>query len=157
MPALASNPFWDWCLDVYRDAILRQRLLAVQDNHQLLVLEVMLALWLAEQGRAFNAPLRSALREVIDPWVSHVLEPIRARRQSWKNTSSLYEPIKRLELAAERELADQMWLVVERQPPDRVSGDVVRSNLRVFDVPDCSELQRELGAIAATFDQLRCR
>ena len=99
--------FWQWCLNRYENRELRESLLEAQDTHGVIVLEVMLAAWLAERGVPYDAAVRRAALARARPWHDEVVAPLRVRRGVWKTDRppALYERIKQLELQAERELA----------------------------------------------------
>jgi uncharacterized protein (TIGR02444 family) len=101
------DAFWDWCLSRYDHAGLRELLLTAQDDYDAIVLELMLAAWLAERGYSYDKALRRAAMSSARAWHDQVLIPLRSRRRAWRSTESpaLYRHIKLLELQAERTLA----------------------------------------------------
>lgn len=119
MPALDSALFWQWCNDRYTDADLREALLLAQDDHQLNVLELLLAAWLVTQGRRYGSPEREALWEASQSWEDEVVRPLRRLRRQWRGDPerwALGGRVQDLELAAEQALADLMVESVAASP-----------------------------------------
>jgi len=117
---VASLPaFWQWALTRWRHPALEHELLATQDNHGAVVMELLLVAWLAEIGVVITDADVSALKAAGGPWVEGVVIPLREQRKQWAEDSSMQgfrQAIKPLELDAERILATLLWQVVtERQ------------------------------------------
>lgn len=105
---MSAQNFWPWALTQWRDPDLERALLALQDQHGLVVLELLYVAWLASIGRALSETQWRALVEAANPWVAEVVIPLREQRQRWRGVSDrddLRKRLQGLELAAERELA----------------------------------------------------
>lgn len=105
---MATTDFWSWALARWGEPGVDGQLLALQDDHNLVVLEVLLAVWLAEQGVSAEKSQWQALQAAARPWVDEVVVPLRAQRRAWKGAGEhplLHPRLARIELAAERELA----------------------------------------------------
>lgn len=110
--------FWTWALKRYDDPGLRECLLALQESCGLVVVEALFFAWLAEQGRQLEFVEARRMEEVITPWVDKVLLPLRRQRVEWTNnkeTESLRREALRLELEAEKMVAELFWETFE--PP----------------------------------------
>lgn len=113
-----QHTFWTWALKRYDDPGLRGCLLALQESCGLVVVEALFFAWLAEQGRQLEFAEARRMEEVITPWVDKVLLPLRRQRVEWTNnkeTESLRREALRLELEAEKTLAELFWETFE--PP----------------------------------------
>jgi len=113
-----QHTFWTWALKRYDDPGLRECLLALQESCGLVVVEALFFAWLAEQGRQLEFAEARRMEEVITPWVDKVLLPLRRQRVEWTNnkeTESLRREALRLELEAEKTLAELFWETFE--PP----------------------------------------
>lgn len=103
-----EQAFWQWALTRWRLPEVEARLLSLQDQHQLVVLEVLFVAWLGGRGVPLSEQQWQRLVAAADPWVNDVVIPLRQRRAAWKTATmdeGLRDRLKKLELAAERELA----------------------------------------------------
>lgn len=115
--------FWEWCLLRYAQPRLRGMLLALQDEHDQVVMEVLLALWLLEQGRV-SRPLDGAeARWLADCFVAPLRELRRAGRPAVDAgllSEASYRQLLQLEVDAERVLAQSLYTAAlpapERSP-----------------------------------------
>ena len=103
-----TSAFWDWAVEVYMVDAVRTRLLAWQDDYDVVILELLYVLWLARQGRTMGDSDMRALHLRIRPWVDQVVLPLRQVRQQWTADivhSDYRSRLLTLELEAERHLA----------------------------------------------------
>jgi uncharacterized protein (TIGR02444 family) len=150
-----NNPqhtFWTWALKRYDDPGLRECLLALQESCGLVVVEALFFAWLAEQGRQLEFAEARRMEEVITPWVDKVLLPLRRQRVEWTNnkeTESLRREALRLELEAEKTLAELFWETFE--PPLGEARPVAyRLNLSLITSLSCSD---DLDRLIAAFER----
>lgn len=136
---MSVDEFWDWCVARYRVKDLERALLDLQDQANLVVLEILLAVWLGQQGRVWSMSDLQALRAGIEQWNEEVVIPLRRTRQRWKSQPELAAARARLlqlELTAERQLAELMWQSFDpleiKPAPDRASAECARANLRIL-------------------------
>lgn len=121
--------FWKWSLSRWREAGVEAHLLKLQDQHNLVVLEVLMAAWLGSLGIRLTEADWRAMTAAADPWVAGVVLPLREQRVAWKAqpaSAGLYSEVKKLELSAERSLATIYVeaLTAEGSQLDRRSGSV---------------------------------
>lgn len=103
-----TSSFWDWAVEVYAVDAVRARLLAWQDDYDVVILELLYVVWLARQGRTMGDSDMRALHGRIRPWVDQVVVPLRQVRQQWTADiahSDYRSRLLTLELEAERHLA----------------------------------------------------
>lgn len=155
---VTCDAFWDWCLSRYARAALREMLLTAQDDYDAIVLELMLAAWLAEQGYCYDKVLRRAALSSARAWHDQVLIPLRSRRRDWQSAESpaLYQQIKRLELQAERTLAHLLIQGVLQVGSAPMSPRPAIAYAQGFSEIEAAapELAAILPTIARTFDQV---
>lgn len=102
------DEFWGWVLTRWNRPGVDGQLLALQDEHGLVVLEILFLIWLAERGVCLSESQWQGLVAAASPWIENVVEPLRAQRNRWKQDHEMAElktRLGRLELAGERELA----------------------------------------------------
>lgn len=115
--------YWHWCLAQYAQPGLQDMLLSLQDEYGQVVMEVLLALWLLEQGR-LPGPLEAAEAE----WLAgSYVAPLRELRRSGKPavaagllSEATYQQLLQLEVDAEQLLARSLYsagLTAPEQPP----------------------------------------
>ena len=147
-----QHTFWTWALKRYDDPGLRGCLLALQESCGLVVVEVLFFAWLAEQGRQLEFAEARRMEEVITPWVDKVLLPLRRQRVEWTNnkeTESLRREALRLELEAEKMLAELFWETFE--PPLAEARPVAyRLNLSLITSLSSSD---DLDRLIAAFER----
>ena len=122
----------------------------------MIVMELMFAAWLAEQGYPYTRTERAVTGASIYPWEHHMVRPLRLQRKRWVDnaqTAVLYAHAQQLELAAERATCSQLVLAYPRFD-EPLAPTSLETCLTVFslDVPDAAGLMRQLGEI---FVQLR--
>ena len=109
---MTVDSFWDWSLGKYRCEATQQCLLALQEEADLVILEALFACWLATQRVHWQSGDVAAMREATGVWIEEVILPLRSTRERWKpdaEKQSQRQQILRLEVDAERYLAELMW------------------------------------------------
>ncbi len=114
MAALPKTPqpvdeFWQWALLQWRRSELSTLLLQCQNQHGLVVLELLLLAWLGCRGHRLEPSLWRHMVSAVAPWVEDVIVPLRSTRQRWHDqpTATTLRPLLAdLELRAERQLAE---------------------------------------------------
>lgn len=106
---VTDSPFWQFALTLYRNDELRSALLALQDEHQVVIIELLFATWLAEQGINWREKDRLQSRQRTAPWVDEVIVPLRKLRRRWcanAGRDAGYRHLLAMELEAEQYLAN---------------------------------------------------
>ena len=104
-----SNALWDYALATYAIPEVAQACLQLQDEQGVDVLILLYALWLEERGEALPAGAVEEIDLALAPWRAEVIEPLRLLRRRWRgrqDVAALREPVKQLELEAERHQID---------------------------------------------------
>ncbi len=107
--------FWQWCLTVWRDPKVEKQLLELQTAHEIVILEVLMAAWLAAQGVVLNTQVLAAMRQTSERWVVGVVVPLRRQRVAWRSdpdAEACRGAIKALELQAEKVLGELLYSAV---------------------------------------------
>lgn len=107
--------FWQWCLTVWRDPEVEKPLLELQTAHDIVILEMLMAAWLATQGLVLNPQLLAAMRQTSERWVAGVVVPLRKQRVAWRSdpdAEACRGAIKALELQAEKVLGELLYSAV---------------------------------------------
>lgn len=113
------DDFWRWALARWQDSEVAAGLLSLQEDHHVVVLEVMLLAWLGRGGWQVSADCHAALVAVAQPWVAEVVLPLRQTRQQWRNDparAAQRRCLQRVELRAEEELAELYFAVLAQWP-----------------------------------------
>ena len=132
--------FWDWALARYHACALRKQLLLLQDDVGLVIIEALIAAWLAESGYVWSSRDLCKVRRITDEWITDVVIPLRNTRRQWK-VASVAEVsrshLHSLEVEAEHHLAEMMILAIE--PLKQIWGISpqpiscrIRENLRIL-------------------------
>lgn len=108
-----TQRFWDWALTRWQEPEFAASLLRLQDQHGVVVLELLLLVWLGEQGMLIEESVGRALFDRTRPWVTDVVVMLRATRRRWRaegemenaEKTLLRQSLAQLELQAERALA----------------------------------------------------
>ena len=91
---------------------IRDRLLTLQSQADLVILEALFAAWLSTEGHRLQNREVAAMRAATEAWIDEVVLPLRAVREQWKG-DAVKEDARRhllqLEVQAERHLAELMW------------------------------------------------
>jgi len=109
-------PFWDWALRQYAREPTQALLLSLQSQAELVILEALFAAWLSTEGHRLEAHDVAAMRDTTGTWIDEVVLPLRAVRERWKGDASkevARRHLLRLEVEAERHLAELMWASTE--------------------------------------------
>ena len=108
----AVEDFWRFALALYARPGVAPACLELQDRHGIDVIILLYGCWLGASGRGRLDP--AALRRaeaVARPWREQVVEPLRRTRHGLKGIAGaeqLYERMKQVELAAEREAVKRL-------------------------------------------------
>ena len=127
--------FWDWSLSKYRCAATQKCLLALQEAADLVILEALFACWLATQRVRWQSDDVAAMRDATGLWIEEVILPLRTTRECWKSDAEKQlqrQQILRLEVDAERYLAELMWA----------------NTVTVVDISPDTERRNELATVA---------
>ncbi|MGD2006633.1 MAG: DUF2390 domain-containing protein [Cellvibrionales bacterium] len=127
--------FWSWALQRWQDGDLARALLALQEEQDVVVLEVMLLAWLGREGWLIDEEGHRKLVAAGRPWVRGVVVPLRNTRQAWRGDDSLNPQrgrLQRLELQAEAELgrlyfetlAELRLDVADGHPSDSLAANI---------------------------------
>lgn len=157
--------FWDWSLSKYRCEATQKCLLALQGAADLVILEALFACWLATQRVRWQSDDVSAMREATGLWIDEVVLPLRATRERWKSDTekqSQRQRILRLEVDAERYLAELMWtntesirdigpVAVQRNEP--ATAELMNANLCALPVFNKGEFVSERRQLVALLIQ----
>ena len=116
---MTAEVFWRWALARYAHEPARQHLLALQADHDLVIIEALFVCWLAAEERRVRQDDVDAMQTLITPWVADVVIPLRTVRQRWKTDLAKAEQrdlLLTLEVEAERCLAELLWLAYTALP-----------------------------------------
>lgn len=111
------SEFWPWALDRWQGPA-AVRLLKLQDEHDVVILELMFVAWLGVQCRAISQDDLDQLRGGAQAWIDQVVLPLRRVRRAWKaegKQASLRTRLQALELEAEKSLSllyAQTWSLI---------------------------------------------
>ena len=111
-PGITVEAFWDWALAQYDCQECQQLLLQLQNEGELVILEALYACWLAQYGHAWRASDVDKMRESTSSWIDQIVILLRQTRQTWKSDPKQQHPrecLLKLEVQAERHLAELMW------------------------------------------------
>lgn len=106
-----DNPFWQFSLAVYKNKEVETLCLQLQDDYQIEVNTLLFSIWLATQGRKFDASLLTQNPRLLD-WQINIISSLRKTRLSiaqHEKNHPLYQEVKSLELAAEQEIQCILW------------------------------------------------
>ena len=104
--------FWDWALARYGCAESQQLLLRLQNEGGLVILEALFACWLARCGQRWRVSDVDRMHGSTAAWIDEVVLPLRATREKWTSDpdrKQQRELLLKLEVQAERHLADLIW------------------------------------------------
>ena len=129
--------FWQWAMGRWQGPT-AARLLKLQDEHDVVILELMFVAWLGVQRRAISQDDLEKLRGAAQAWIDQVVLPLRRVRRAWKaedQQASLLTRLQALELEAEKGLSvlyAEIWsLISATANSDTVDHreDALRHNL----------------------------
>ena len=106
---LNVETFWSWAVAQWTDPVVSTEMMALQEEHECTVLELLLMGWLGRQCLAVTPEARHALATTAAPWLEGVVVPLRNTRRGWRANVSLAsqrQQLQRLELKAEYALAE---------------------------------------------------
>ena len=101
------SEFWPWALGRWQGPA-AERLLELQDEHDVVILELMFVAWLGVQRRTINQENLDQLRGGARAWIDQVVLPLRRVRRTWKaegKQASMRTRLQALELEAEKGLS----------------------------------------------------
>ena len=101
------SEFWPWALGRWQGPA-AERLLKLQDEHDVVILELMFVAWLGVQRRTINQENLDQLRGGAQAWIDQVVLPLRRVRRTWKaqgKQASMRTRLQALELEAEKGLS----------------------------------------------------
>jgi len=104
---VGHTEFWSWALGRWQGPA-APRLLKLQDEHNVVILELMFVAWLGVQRRAISQDDLDQLRGGAQAWIDQVVVPLRRVRRAWKadgQQASLRTRLQALELEAEKDLS----------------------------------------------------
>jgi len=108
--------FWQWCLKIWRAPDVEGALLELQTTHDAVVLELLMATWLAVEGLTLDARALAAMRAISQRWVQGVVVPLRQQRVAWRlepDAQVCRAAIKELELRAEKVLGELLYSALQ--------------------------------------------
>jgi len=124
-------PFWDWALRQYAREPTKALLLRLQSQADLVILEALFAAWLSTEGHRLEDHGVAAMRDTTGTWIDDVVLPLRAVREQWRGDATkeaARRHLLRLEVEAERHLAELMWVSTESlrsAPQDHMSREML--------------------------------
>lgn len=121
---LNVEDFWAWAVMQWSDSILSAEMMALQDEHQCVVLELLLMGWLGRKNFALSTAGHLELVATAAPWLDDVVIPLRATRHRWRGVqvlASQREQLQQLELKCEYALAELYFeTLLALEPSDLV-------------------------------------
>ena len=105
---LNVDTFWTWAVAQWSDSILAAEMMALQEEHDCVVLELLLMGWLGRQHWAVSPAAHQQLADMATSWVDGVVLPLRRTRRSWRGIDALEsqrQQLQNLELQGEYALA----------------------------------------------------
>jgi uncharacterized protein (TIGR02444 family) len=127
-----SNPLWDYSLSIYRLEEVATSCVALQDTFDIDVNLLLYAAWLASLKHSLSDGHLVAIEAQVGEWRERVVKPLRALRRQLRGYSSaaaVREELQQLELRAEREQQDRMYVFHQRAPRLPHSDDPLLENL----------------------------
>ena len=131
------SEFWPWALGRWKGSA-AERLLELQDEHDVVILELMFVAWLGVQRRAISQDDLDQLRGGAQAWIDQVVLPLRRVRRAWKaegKQASLRTRLQALELEAEKGLSllyAETWSLISANADSDIADhreDVLGHNL----------------------------
>lgn len=137
-----ESPLWQFALQLYSVPQVSAACLALQDNHGADVNMILLCSWVGRHGAYLPRQQIAILDQLVLPWRTEVIGPLRALRRQLKapvgpvgpDRSGVFrETIKCAELQAEKIQLDVLFQALETLPAKNAikadRGGVIRSNL----------------------------
>ena len=163
MTALASpdllkvDNFWTWAVAQWSDPTLATEMMALQESHDCVVLELLLMGWLGRQHLMISSAAHRRLVEMAVPWLEGVVIPLRHTRQTWRGVAALAserQQLQSLELKCEYALAELYFRTLGLLEPSELvltEGSRVIDNLDIALAgaapPVAGERIRDLGVL----------
>jgi uncharacterized protein (TIGR02444 family) len=120
---LKVDNFWAWALAQWSDPILAAEMMALQEGHDCVVLELLLMGWLGRQHLAISSAAHGRLVEMAVPWLEGVVIPLRHTRRAWRGIAaraSERQKLQSLELKCEYALAELYFRTLELMEPSEL-------------------------------------
>ena len=86
---LNVDTFWTWAVAQWSDSILAAEMMALQEEHDCVVLELLLMGWLGRQHWAVSQGAHRQLANTASSWLNGVVIPLRRTRRSWREIDDL--------------------------------------------------------------------
>ena len=131
------DTFWTWAVAQWSDSILAAEMMALQEEHDCVVLELLLMGWLGRQHWAVSPRAHRQLADTASSWLNGVVIPLRRTRRSWREIGDLEsqrQQLQSLELKAEYALAELYFGVLSGLDSSelvQVDGPMVIDNLHI--------------------------
>lgn len=107
----ATNPFWDYSLNVYHGRVVTL-CLELQDDCGMDINLLLYAAWLAHRGRLLTAEHLATQEAAVSDWRARAVQPLRELRRNLRDfapAATLREKLAELELSAERTEQDILY------------------------------------------------
>jgi uncharacterized protein (TIGR02444 family) len=150
-----QNPLWDYATKVYGAHEVESACLALQDRFGLDVNLLLYAAWLAHSDRMLDAEHLAALAASTRDWRDQVIRPLRTVRRQLHGkmgVADLYDGLKALEIRAEREQLDQMYVFSRSAQALPTAHQPLHENLEAvarFARPGDESCEAVIGSLAA--------
>ncbi len=127
-----SNPFWDYSLAVYALDEVASTCLTLQDTFGLDVNLLLYAAWMARMDQPLSAEHVAGVETVVVDWRDQVVKPLRDLRrqlQAYPPAAGVCNEIKTLELRAEQQQQDMMFIYFQHTLGSPRTLQPLRQNL----------------------------
>ena len=121
----AETPFWRFSLKFYRQPLVSEACIALQDEYGIDVNLLLFLLWLASDDRQLSAEEVRMLDDNVRDWRNLTIVPIRDVRRKLKGAATLVDPavqeafrnkVKTVELEAERMQQEALYTFAKSGP-----------------------------------------
>ena len=133
-----KNPLWHFSKNIYRKERVSETLLHLQDKFSIDVNMILFIAWLASINRSLTTSDIQDAQKLVSLWRTKVIIPIRNIRRSvrkFSDTEPLYEDVKKLEIATEKEELKILYDNYTELSSEKKSGqklDLLESNLHAL-------------------------
>ena len=133
-----KNPLWHFSKNIYRKERVSETLLHLQDKFSIDVNMILFIAWLASINRSLTPSDIQDAQKLVSLWRTKVIIPIRNIRRSvrkFSDTEPLYEDVKKLEIATEKEELKILYDNYTELSSEKKSGqklDLLESNLHAL-------------------------